>query len=306
MLAATRVGLRTRAAGSLATQATTTSTTISPVMIMGRALFSTSDKRAATNRRVDQTLRRAQKMHLGKHQEHAPSVDRIKAMNTQIPAILLPETFVIPPLSRFPREFKPLMSYLWHMIRIKATDFILSRHTRYQSQPGWREKPLISLKKGPLIAQAKAMHRQMNETIACGDLDALERLVDTALYYPLATTIHQRPKGRTCKWELVRYNKEARVVSQKIMPIGDKLLWQVVVSIPSRQRLVEYERGKVVPGSEKELDLVENVVMSTVLNDKTWSTTGWKIIATVQPMTPEKWEHEKETVRMIGETQFKS
>lgn len=216
------------------------------------------------------------------------------------------ETFVVPPVSRFPKEFKPLMSYLWNIIRIKASDFVLARHARFQSQPGWRQKPLISLKKGPLITQAKAMHRQMNEAIASGDVDALEKLVDSALYYPLAANIHQRPKGRTCTWELVRYNKEPRVVSHKIMPVAELLLWQVVVSIPSRQRVVEHERGRVVPGSEKELDLVENVVIGTMLNKDTWATHGWKILATVQPMTPEKWEREKETVKMIAESQYKS
>lgn len=251
-------------------------------------------------------IRKANKANFDSSKAKSPSAERYRADPTKMPAVLLPETFIVPPLSHFPKEFKPLMSYLWNMVRIKTIDFVLARFTRYQSQPGWRQKPLISLKKGPLIAQAKAMHRQMNEAIASGDADALEKLVDSSLYYPLMANIHQRPKGRTCTWELVRYNKEPRVVSHKIMPVAELLLWQVVVSIPSRQRLVEHERRKVVPGSEKELDLVENLVMGTMINKDTWTTTGWKILATVKPMTPEKWEHEKETVKMIAASQSKS
>ena len=198
------------------------------------------------------------------------------------------------------------MSYLWSIFRVKAVDFLLSRQYRYMSQPGWRQRPLVSLKKGPLIAQTKALHRQMNEAIASGDVDALEKIVDPNLYMPLAINIHQRARGHTCTWELLKYNKEPRVVSLKIIPMAGfatKLLWQVTVSIASRQRVVERdERKRVVPGSEKEMDLVENVVIGTMLDNETWTTSGgWKIIATVQPMTPERWEEEKETVKLLSQ-----
>ena len=213
------------------------------------------------------------------------------------------ETFVIPPFSRFPKQFKPLMSYLWAIIKVKTIDFLVSRQYRFSSMPGWRQKPLVSLKKGPFIAQAKALHRQMNEAIASGDTNGLAKIVDESLYVPLMVNIQQRPKGRTCTWELVRYNKEPRVVSLKLLPFQgtDSLLWQVTVSIESRQRLVEYEKGKVVPGSEKELDLSENMVIGTMVHSKTWATSGgWKIIGTIQPMTPEKWEREQETVKLLS------
>ena len=177
------------------------------------------------------------------------------------------------------------------------------------SQPSWRSKPLVSLKKGPLILQAKALHRQMNEAIAAGDADTLEKIVDPSLYMPLVVNIQQRPRGHTCTWELVKYNGEPKVVSHKIFPfpgIKDKLLWQVAVSIPSRQRVVERDgRRRVVPGSEKEMDLVENVIISNMLDNDSWTTTGdWKILATVQPMTPEKWVEEQKTVKLLTDAQI--
>ncbi|ESA43832.1 hypothetical protein GE21DRAFT_457 [Neurospora crassa] len=302
MLAVTKLGLRARLPGSLAT----TTTTTSPVMAVGRALFSTSENRAAANRRTQAAIRK----HTGNAvrqtgKQPAPSLERAKLDPSKAPTFVLPETFVIPPLSRFPKQFKPLMSYLWGIIRVKSLDFLLARQYRFSSMPGWRQKPLLSLKKAPLIAQTKALHRQMNEAIASGDAEMLEKIVDSYLYVPLAVNIEQRPKGRTCTWELVRYNKEPRIVSHKIFPLQgtkDKLLWQVTVSIASRQRVVEHERGRVVPGSEKELDLVENVVIGTMISNETWATqNAWKIISTVQPMTPEKWEREQETVKLLAE-----
>ncbi|KAK3954969.1 hypothetical protein QBC32DRAFT_334711 [Pseudoneurospora amorphoporcata] len=299
MLAATKLGLRARASGSLAT----TMTTASPVMAVGRALFSTSKNRAAANRRSQSRIRQMAARNI--KAQPAPSMENARQDPSKAPAIVLPETFVVPPFSRFPKQFKPLMYYLWSILRVKGVDFLLSRQYRFMSQPSWRQKPLVSLKKGPLIAQTKALHRQMNEAIASGDVDTLEKIVDPNLYLPLAINIQQRPRGHTCTWELVRYNREPRVVSLKIFPMAGfqtKLLWQVTVSIASRQRVVEKdERRRVVPGSEKELDLVENVVIGTMLDNETWTTANsWKIIATVQPMTPEKWEQEQETVKLLS------
>ncbi|KAK3354558.1 hypothetical protein B0H65DRAFT_504617 [Neurospora tetraspora] len=280
-------------------------------MAVGRALFSTSENRAAANRRSNATIRKHSGHSIRQtNKQPAPSLEKAKMDPSKAPAILLPETFVVPPLSRFPKQFKPLMSYLWGIIRVKTVDFLLSRQYRFSSMPGWRQKPLLSLKKAPLIAQTKALHRQMNEAIASGDAEMLEKIVDPYLYVPLAVNIEQRPKGRTGTWELVRYNKEPRVVSHKIFPLQgtkDKLLWQVTVSIASRQRVVQHERGKVVPGSEKELDLVENVVIGTMVSNETWATlNGWRIISTVQPMTPEKWEREQETVTLLAEAGARS
>ncbi|CCC08787.1 hypothetical protein SMACR_05427 [Sordaria macrospora] len=306
MLAATKLGLRARAPGSLTT---TMTTTYSPVMAVGRALFSTSENRAAANRRTQSRVRQmAGHVARNNKAQPSPSLENAKQDPSKAPAIVLPETFVVPPLSRFPKQFKPLMSYLWSIVRVKVVDFMLSRQYRFQSQPSLRQKPLVSLKKGPLISHTKALHRLMNEAIASGNVDLLERIVDPNLYMPLAINIHQRPRGHTCTWELVRYNREPRVVSLKIFPMAGfatKLLWQVTVSIASRQRVVEKdERKRVVPGSEKELDLVENVVIGTMLDNETWTMlSDWKIIATVQPMTPEKWEQEQETVKLLSQVQ---
>ena len=115
------------------------------------------------------------------------------------------------------------MSYLWSIVRVKVVDFMLSRQYRFQSQPSLRQKPLVSLKKGPLISHTKALHRLMNEAIASGNVDLLERIVDPNLYMPLAINIHQRPRSHTCTWELVRYNREPRVVSLKIFPFESSM-----------------------------------------------------------------------------------
>lgn len=87
MLAVTKLGLRARLPGSLATATTTTS----PVMAVGRALFSTSENRAAANRRTQAAIRK----HTGNAvrqtgKQPAPSLERAKMDPSKAPTFVLP------------------------------------------------------------------------------------------------------------------------------------------------------------------------------------------------------------------------
>lgn len=163
------------------------------------------------------------------------------------------------------------------------------------SKPGPFKRAVFRRDRKALVMMAKALHRDMSEAIAAGDKRTLARVCTSKIAARMGTVIDARPRGRRHVWELVRYNGRARIRDAKVSLV-DKAhhlyLHQLVVSIPSRQRLVQYDDtpaggGRPVPGSEKEMDLVENLVLGTALSERGWKEHGWRIIATINETTPE-------------------
>lgn len=161
----------------------------------------------------------------------------------------------------------------------------------------------------------------MYDALARGDKDTLKRVCGIVLRDRFDTIIEARKPGQRFTWELVRYNKAVwrypRIVDHKVAPLQPDarvpnrlppIMRQVTVAIASRQRRVEYDYsraggGKVVPGSEKEVDVVENVVLSCTLNRKTFVASDWKIISLIGEMTPEKWAGEQAFMKEMQMTE---
>lgn len=150
-----------------------------------------------------------------------------------------------------------------------------------------------------LVPMAKAMHREMSEALARGDKPGLRRLLSEGTFKKLAASIDARRRGRRFGWELVRYTKAPWIADHKVnvMPlpfpgVAPPAIRQVVVAIPSRQRLVEFDDtrgGAVVEGSERERDMLEYVVLVQVIDAKTREPSEWRLWGTTKETTLQEW-----------------
>ncbi|KAK3336818.1 hypothetical protein B0T19DRAFT_410668 [Cercophora scortea] len=225
--------------------------------------------------------------------------------------MMLPGTFVRPPWSSFPREPRKFLAFTWEMVKARVSDITQRLVITASSKPRLFSRARWKAKNSALLPVAKALHRTFNEALASGDTEALQRVVVGQLLVPLMSGIDSRPKGRRYGWELVRYNntfRYPRIASHKMLLMGEgpnqPIIRQAVVTIASRQRRVEYDdspagKGRVVPGSEKEVDLVENILMTTCINPYTWVQDDWRIFSTVRFTTPEDWAAEREMLKAL-------
>jgi len=114
---------------------------------------------------------------------------------------------------------------------------------------------------------AVALHRQMYSAFAEGDTQTLKKICTDGLLDSFTARIHVRGR-ETVKWELVKYNKRPRVMSNRAATfmIDGAGMRQAVVRICSTQRLTRYRPdGTMVPGSGKEKDVQEYVVIQKKL-----------------------------------------
>ncbi|KAK3695511.1 hypothetical protein B0T22DRAFT_109523 [Podospora appendiculata] len=230
-------------------------------------------------------------------------------------SMILPATFVRPPLSSFPREPRKFLAFSWELAKIRFSDIMQRIMITFSSKPSMFKRARWRANNKSLIPVAKALHRTFSEAVATGDGEALQRVVVNQLLVPLMSSIETRPKGRRYGWELVRYNKPLsypRITSHKLALLGQgdsPIIRQAVVTIASRQRRVEYDdspagRGRVVLGSEKEVDLVENLLITTTVNPRTWVQDDWRIFATVRQTTPEDWEAEQVLLKALEQQEI--
>lgn len=139
----------------------------------------------------------------------------------------------------------------------------------------------ISLRK--TAPTAVALHKQMYTAFAAGDLKTLKKMTCDGLYDSFSARIHTRPRGERWEWEVVKYTKRPRVMSNRAasLMIDDAGIRQAVVRICSRQRLSRYKAdGSLVKGSGEERDVKEYVVIQRKLwagkeeDWIVWGTTG--------------------------------
>lgn len=192
-------------------------------------------------------------------------------------------------------------AYTW--IQQKAIDYFGIFMYGFSSKPKWWKGATFKRNKAQIVPTAKALHVTMSEALARGDKLALHNVCTSQLYSQLSVAVERRPPHKRYGWELVRYNMSPlypRVVDDKIamLSAGQGTLRQAVVAIASRQRRVEYDdspkgRGRVVPGSEKEADLVEYVVLSACIDQETHIQKEWRVFGTIKPTTLEGYESEK-------------
>lgn len=181
---------------------------------------------------------------------------------------------------------------------------------KFSSKPTIFKRARFKGKRSTLIPTAKALHRSMAQALAAGDKDTLNKITSRKLSGALLASIDKRPRGLRYGWELVRYTNKLfypSIRSHKMSPVSrDReapIIRQVVVAISSKQRRVVYDaQGAVVPGSEKEMDVVENVAMACIVDGRTWEQGEWRVIGTVKPTTYEGWMAEKAWMKTMLET----
>ncbi|KAK3996965.1 hypothetical protein QBC44DRAFT_304003 [Cladorrhinum sp. PSN332] len=219
-------------------------------------------------------------------------------------SIVFPATFVRPPLSQFPKSPGKWLRFLKHMIWAKTQEKLQQILMKVQSKPTLLKRARWQRNNSAVILTAKGLHRSMAEAFASGDKTTIRNVCTANLGTPLLAAIDNRPRTRRYGWELVEYTKKMAYPSiraSRIMPASKDpnaiIVRQVVVAIASKQRRVEYDDsarggGRIVPGSEKELEVVENVAIAQAINPHTWEGGEWRLLGTVKPTTLEDWETE--------------
>jgi protein MBA1 len=208
-------------------------------------------------------------------------------------------------LSQFPRPLGQKFRLLGYWIVIKGQETITNAFHRFMSKPTLFSRARFKPKRSTLIPTAKALHRAMAEALASGDKDTINKVCGSRLASQLLASIDARPRGRRYGWELVGYTNKLfypSVKSHKISPVSRErhapIIQQAVVAISSRQRRVEYDaHGQVVPGSEKEIEVVENVAISCMVDTRTWTQGEWRVVGSVRPTTLEGWKAEAELLK---------
>jgi protein MBA1 len=139
----------------------------------------------------------------------------------------------------------------------------------------------------------------MLEGLASGDRMMINKSCARQLATNLLMSIDSRPRGRRYSWELVKYTNKLfypSIKSHRMVPIdrerGAPIIRQAVVAISSKQRRGVYDaEGRVIPGSEKEMDVVEHVAMATMVFPKEgYMQQDWRLIGIIQPSTLESWD----------------
>jgi mitochondrial protein MBA1 len=215
-------------------------------------------------------------------------------------------TIVAPPITRLPRSPRDFFTYLWKNLRWKVIDFVAYMGVRLQSKPGMLKPPRFKLDRKGLVPTAKALHRSFSEAVAAGDLATLGKITTTKYGDKFSDIIRQRSAGSKYGWELVKYNatwRLPRIASHRIMPLPKTkgleqgaAIHQVVVTIASRQRLVELEQAprsarrgidgeEWVEKSAREVDLTEHVVLTRAFDTKSTAATEWVIAGSVAETT---------------------
>jgi len=179
---------------------------------------------------------------------------------------------------------------------------------RLASIPPGRLRPQLKLRKKALVPTAKALHRALSQALARGDVSALRKTAMPVLYASLAAKMQQRRRGRRFEWTLLRYTATPRLLIHTVeqMPLDTTgtatlVTRQAVVSIASRQRLVEYDdvKGRGVVVSEKEVDLVERIIIMAIVDQGTYETGEWKVWGFGEEATLDEYQSARAFMRQM-------
>lgn len=141
----------------------------------------------------------------------------------------------------------------------------------------------VMIHRGQVAPTAIALHREMYTAFAERDSTTLQRICTDGIYESFQARIAARPRGQTVQWELVKYNKRAKVVSHRAarLPVDGAAVRQAVVRIASRQKLSRFDaNGNLVKGTGKERDVVEYLVLQKAYLD--WKGQDWQVWGTTE------------------------
>ena len=139
------------------------------------------------------------------------------------------------------------------------------------------------------MPEAVALHAQMYTAFASGDRMSLRKICTDGLFDTFSTRIGNRARGERVQWELIRYNKRSKLVSDRAarLPVDGMAMRQAVVRISSKQKLTRWRtvqgRDEIIEGSGKEKDVVEYVVVQRLWKD--WEPGPWMVWGTTKEVT---------------------
>ncbi|KAF3007001.1 hypothetical protein E8E14_008188 [Neopestalotiopsis sp. 37M] len=226
-------------------------------------------------------------------------------------SMLVPMTFVPPPVSKWPRGFKSFMhmTYLWGWN--KAINYVYMIIHKMYSKPGWRSRPLFKMRKSAIVPAARDLHARMNRAIASGDKAELKKVCSQELYEKLSGIVDMRPKGQSMKWELesgrAKFSvRDDRIAMLPMTPDENRTIRQAVVAVESTQRIVTIDHkkgGAEVPGTAKAKSMRENIVLTSYVDQKTWEQTPYKIWGTLPDSSLESHLDEVDAYNKMAEDQ---
>jgi len=111
------------------------------------------------------------------------------------------------------------------------------------------------------------LHRQMYSAFAEGDSNTLKTICADGLLENFQARIQSRGR-ETLKWELIKYNRKSKVMSNRSASLGMEgiMIRQAVVRINSQQKLTRFKPdGSIVPGTGEVKDVQEYVVIQKKL-----------------------------------------
>lgn len=211
-------------------------------------------------------------------------------------------TFITPAAHNRPSLFREPFVHLrfqWKRLTYRLRDRVSLLILKFSSPRGksWYNRT-VRLSRPSITPTAVALHRQMYTSFAEGDVTALRKICTDGIYETFRARLGNRARGEKVVWELVRYNKRSRLISNRAarFPIEGAALHQAVVRIDSRQKLTRWVQGKsgemvVAQGSGKEKDVVEYLVLQKQYEG--WRDGEWQVWGTTQETTVddiEEWE----------------
>jgi len=219
-----------------------------------------------------------------------PSLQRMMKEGSNIPNDmgLLPGTFVTPTLTNRPSLLSTPRARLkleWARVKTHVMDYIGMLVFKITSK-----KPRPKLRIRQTAPTALGLHRQMYTAFADGDLLTLRNICADGLLESFKARIAtRRRQGETFQWQLHKYTKSARVVSNRLIVVPivkDFAIRQAVVRIQSRQSLAKLKDGQVVPGTGHPRDVKEYLVIQRLI--KSGKEGPWMVWGTTEETTVEK------------------
>ncbi len=215
-------------------------------------------------------------------------------------------TFILPPRAQFPKGLWDKCRFISFWLLIKFQETVTNMSTRFSSKLTIFKPAQLKAKRSTIIPTAKALHRSMAEALASGDKHTINKICSRKLSAPLLASIDGRPRGRRYGWE-IEYTKKLfypSIKSHRMSPLSrdryGPIVRQAVVAISSKQRRFQIDaQGKVVPGTEKTVDVIENLAISCIIDGKTWKQGDWRIVGTIKPTTLEAWVQEKVLLKQL-------
>ncbi|TVY87232.1 hypothetical protein LAWI1_G006009 [Lachnellula willkommii] len=207
-------------------------------------------------------------------------------------------TFILPRFSNRPSIFREPRQHLklrWRGFRLYLRDWFSLVVFKFAGpEPGWFKRS-FKIKRSKLGPTALALHKQMYSSFAEGDVATLRKTCTDGLYETLRARIANRGRGETVQWELVRYNRTAKLVSDRVSryPIEGAGARQSVVRIRSDQRLTRWKGDEMVEGSGKVKSVDEYVVIQKRVVG--WKEEEWMVWGTTQETgieEVERWQKE--------------